>query len=45
MPEYDAPMDGMLTVSIDGDRITKVSVEQGETISVGLETESEDDDE
>lgn len=37
MPEYEAPMDGQLFVLVDGDRITQVSVEAGETIEVRLE--------
>jgi len=36
MPEWEAPMDGWLTVLVDGERVTEVSVESGEEIELGL---------
>lgn len=43
MPDYDAPMDGWLTVSVGDDQITRVSVDAGETITIDMEPMEGDD--
>lgn len=42
MPDYEAPVDGWLTVSIDGDRVTRVSVDYGEEITLDIEPRGDD---
>lgn len=36
MPEHIAPMDGWVEVKIEGERVTKVSIENGETVEVTM---------
>lgn len=38
MPEWEVPMDGWLTVTVEGDRVTRVEVDSGESIELDLET-------
>lgn len=42
MPEYEAPLDGLVTVTVDGDRVTKFGASAGETIAVTMEPMGED---
>lgn len=37
MPEWEAPLGGYVTIRIGGDRVTRVSVDEGEEIAVEME--------
>lgn len=36
MPDWDIPFSGWVEVTVDGDRLTKVQVEAGETIAIEM---------
>lgn len=42
MPEHEIPLDGWVTIRVDGTRMTKFKAEQGETLTIDLTDEDDD---